>query len=90
MLRHSFRAESPLGDFRIDGDYLGWDFDIYKNGEKIAHIRRKIISLVDTFILDIDKEDETALVVAIAVALDNYNPQNEMYNFLKRNVQLLG
>ncbi len=78
MLRHSFKVESPLGDCRIDGDYLGWDFDIYKNEEKIAHIRRKIISFVDTYIIDIDKEDETPLMVAMAVALDNIRDHKKL------------
>ena len=78
MLRHSFKVESPLGDYRIDGDYLGWDFDIYKNEEKIAHIRRKIISFVDTYIIDIDKEDETPLMVAMAVALDNIRDHKKL------------
>lgn len=52
----------------------GWGvtgYTINKNGKQIGSVKPKIMSMTDTFEVDIDDAEDTAFVVAMVIAIDN-------------------
>ncbi|MCR4725844.1 MAG: LURP-one-related family protein [Clostridia bacterium] len=56
----------------IQGDIIGWNYDILENGIAVAHIRRNFNLIKDSFTLETDMEDKAAFYIAFVIALDNY------------------
>ncbi len=69
-LHDSYKLESPYGDITFRGNILGYDYHICLNGKEIGHVSRKI-SLRDSFILDLDDDQDAMFFVALLIAMDN-------------------
>lgn len=63
-------VEGYKDEIAVEGDFLSWTLDIYRNGEHIGAIRREF-SLVDSFVLETSTEDDAAFMVALVIAVDN-------------------
>ena len=61
---------SSLGEMEIVGNILCHDYHIILNGKEVGHIARKI-SLRDSFVLDLDDQQDLAFFVAFVIAIDN-------------------
>lgn len=61
---------SKLGQLEIRGNILCFDYHIFLEGREIGHVSRKI-SLRDSFVLDIEDNQELAFFVALLIAIDN-------------------
>ena len=62
--------QTKYGDMEISGNILGFNYRMYLNGEEVGHISRKI-SLRDSFVLDVYKDEDIAFFVALVIAIDN-------------------
>ena len=65
---------SSLGDLEIRGNILCYDYHIILNGQEIGHIARKI-SLRDSFVLEVNDDQDLAFFVAFVIAIDNITDQ---------------
>ena len=65
---------SSLGNLEIRGNILCYDYHIILDGKEIGHISRKI-SLRDSFVLDLDDDQDLAFFVAFIIAIDNITDQ---------------
>lgn len=63
-------VEGYKDEISIEGEFLSWTLDIYRNGEYIGAIRRQF-NLFDSFELDVSTEDDGAFLVAVVIAIDN-------------------
>ena len=75
-LHDHFNIDSILGQLVIRGNILGFDYHISLNGKEIGHVSRKI-SLRDSFVLDIDDDQELAFFVALVIAIDNITDRRQ-------------
>ena len=66
--------KSKLGEIEIRGNILCFDYHIFLEGQEIGHVSRKI-SLRDSFVLDIQDDQELAFFVALVIAIDNITDQ---------------
>lgn len=57
-------------DLRIDGDIFDHEYTLERDGTGVARISKRWFSLTDTYGIDIADGEDDALVLAIAVALD--------------------
>ena len=58
-------------NLRVDGDIFSWNFDVYNgSGHLVATVRKKIISLVDTYVMDIIDETYEMEIVMLAVVIE--------------------
>lgn len=57
-------------EISVEGEFLSWTLDIYRNGEQIGTIRREF-NLFDSFVLETSTEDDAAFMVALVIAIDN-------------------
>ena len=66
-----------FADLRVDGDIFSWNYDVYNNsGNLVATVRKKIISLVDTYVMDIIDEDYEMEIVMLAVVIEEITVLN--------------
>ena len=58
------------GEVVVRGNILGYDYHIFEDGKEIGHVSR-MISLRDSFTLDIDDSADWKFYCAIVIAIDN-------------------
>lgn len=79
LLKSKFSINSDFGKFDVDGDIFDYNFSIYKNGRKVAKVNKKWISFSDTYMVDIDDNENQAFILSIVIVLDqvlhDYKPQ---------------
>lgn len=70
-LRTKFSIELANGhELTLDGDLLDHEYVLRRGGEAIATVSKRWFSFTDTYGIDIAEGEDDALVLAIAVALD--------------------
>ena len=65
-----FVVEGYDNDIKVEGDFLSWTLDIFRDGAPIGTIRRQF-DFTDSFVLETDTEDDAAFMVALVIAIDN-------------------
>ena len=75
----SFRASFDLepmngyqGNFRIDGDFIARNYDIYESGQAVAHVRKNFNLIKDSFWLETERADLAPLLIAFVIGVDNF------------------
>ena len=68
--KNKFIVEGYQSEIAIEGDFLSWTLDVFRNGTQIGTIRREF-ALLDSFVLETDTEDDAAFMVALVIAIDN-------------------
>lgn len=57
-------------DLDVQGNILDLEYSIMQRRKKIAEVSKKWLSLVDTYTVEIDDEQNDILILAIAIAID--------------------
>lgn len=57
-------------DLQVKGDLLDHDYHIRRDGKTVAEVSKKWFALRDTYGIDIAEGEDDALILAVAVALD--------------------
>lgn len=64
--------EVDFKGWKVEGNYTGWNYDVYDGDELIVNISKKLFTWGDTYVLDfVDEKDEIdglLLVIAIDAA----------------------
>ena len=59
-----------FGGYTVEGNFLEWDYDVYKYGRKIASISKQLFNLTDTYMIDVEV-NEALIVLMIVLAIDS-------------------
>ncbi len=66
------RYEVDFRGWRVEGNMMGWEYDVYDGCSSVVHISKKILSWGDTYALEFadpaDELDGLLLVIAIDAA----------------------
>ena len=68
------KYEAVLSDgreYEVHGNFLDHEFAIEENGHRVAHISRKWFSFRDTYGIDIQDDQDVALLLSVAVCVDH-------------------
>ncbi|MBU5595243.1 LURP-one-related family protein [Amphibacillus sp. MSJ-3] len=68
FFKDRYRIDSA--EIQIKGDWWDKHFEIFRQGNKIAHVNEKWFTWGDTFEVDVHDEDYEHIVIAIVVAID--------------------
>ncbi len=70
-IRDRFHVEVDGGpDMKVHGNIVDHEYEIERDGDKIAEISKKWFRVRDTYGVDVYDETETVLILAITVAVD--------------------
>lgn len=71
ILKPKLNITSAYGDFTIDGNILGYNFSIYKNGNVVATVSKKFVAFSDSYTLDMfDEEENIPFLITLTIVLD--------------------
>ncbi len=57
-----------MNDWKIYGDWFGWDYQIIHHNKVIATITKQLFNFTDTYIIDVDEANAlNALLVVLAI-----------------------
>lgn len=70
------KYEIDYNGWRVEGDFLGWDYDVYNECCSIIHISKQLLHWGDTYCVDIpDPKDEVSGILLV-IAIDAANCDN--------------
>lgn len=72
------KYDIDFNGWRAEGDFMGWEYDVYGHGGVAAHISKELLHWGDTYVIDYpNPEDElTALLLVIAIDAANCTQGN--------------
>lgn len=59
-----------LKGWEIRGDFWGHDYEIMKANNRVASISKKVLSWSDIYEIDVRKEEDIELILAIVIVID--------------------
>lgn len=79
LFRTKLNIESSYGNFDVQGNFIGMDYEISKNGQYYGSISKKWLSWGDSYELDIIDEENPGFMCALVIAIDNcmHNESNK-------------
>jgi uncharacterized protein YxjI len=79
ILREGFTIdmEGDLPDLRIQGNIFEHNYSILREGNIIAEISKKWISLRDSYVVDVSDGEDAVLLLAAAIAVDRITHEEE-------------
>lgn len=79
LLREGFSVEiaGGLPDLRIEGDILDHNYTIIRQGETVAQVAKKWVSLRDSYMVDIAPGEDALLLLACAIVVDRISHEDE-------------
>lgn len=70
LFKQSLNIQSVYGNFAIDGDMFGWNFNILREGFIVGKIT-KMMAWGDTYELDISDNENIPFICSLVIAIDN-------------------
>lgn len=67
------RYEIDCNGWRIEGDFLGWDYDVYSGCSSIIHISKELLHFGDTYVIDIANPEDELMGMMLVIAIDAAN-----------------
>ncbi|NLN40539.1 MAG: hypothetical protein GX160_00825 [Clostridiales bacterium] len=80
FFRPKFNITSTMGNFTIEGNFLGMDFSIKKNGRLVAQVSKRWFSLSDTYGVDITEDEDYGFLIALVIVIDQVIHDNNNNN----------
>lgn len=67
------RYEVDYNGWRVEGDFLGWDYDVYEGCSAAMHISKEILNWGDTYVLDFANPSDELMGLLLVIAIDAAN-----------------
>lgn len=67
------KYEIDFNGWRAEGDFLGWDYDVYSGCSSVVHIRKELFHWGDTYVIDIAKPEDELMALMLVIAIDAAN-----------------
>ncbi len=67
------KYEVDFNGWRVEGDFLGWEYDVYSGRSSILHITKEWLHWGDTYVIDIKNPDDELMGLLLVIAIDAAN-----------------
>lgn len=67
------RYEINFNGWHVEGDFLGWDYDVYSGSNKIIHISKELFHWGDTYVINIANPADELMGMMLVIAIDAAN-----------------
>lgn len=67
------KYELDYNNWRCEGDFLAWDYDVYSGCSVVVHISKQPFHWGDTYVIDIADPQDEILALMLAIAIDAAN-----------------
>lgn len=69
--------EIDYNDWRVEGDFLGWDYDVYSGCSSVIHISKELLHWGDTYIIEFANPEDELQGILLVIAIDAANCDNK-------------
>lgn len=70
------KYEIDYNGWRVEGDFLGWDYDVYSGCSAIIHISKELLHWGDTYVIDFQNPTDELDGLLLVIAIDAANCDN--------------
>lgn len=67
------KYEIDFNGWRVEGNFLGWDYDVYSGCSSIIHISKELFHWGDTYVIDIADPKDELMGMMLVIAIDAAN-----------------
>jgi uncharacterized protein YxjI len=67
------RYDVDFNGWRVEGDFLGWDYDVYSGCSSVIHISKKLLHWGDTYVIDFSNPADELMGIMLVIAIDAAN-----------------
>lgn len=67
------KYELDYNGWRVEGDFLGWDYDVYSGCSSIIHISKELFHWGDTYAIDFSNPADELNGILLVIAIDAAN-----------------
>lgn len=69
----SNKYDIDFNGWYVEGNFLGWDYDVYEAGRPIVHISKELFHWGDTYVIDFENPQDEMMGMLLVVAIDAAN-----------------
>lgn len=70
------RYEIVFNGWYVQGNFGGWDYDVYEAGRAIIHISKELLHWGDTYVIDFADPKDELMGLMLVIAIDAANCSN--------------
>lgn len=70
------KYEVDFNGWRAEGDFLGWDYDVYAGCSAVIHISKQLFHWGDTYVIDFVNPADELMGLLLVIAIDAANCTN--------------
>lgn len=67
------KYEVDFNGWRVEGDFLGWEYDVYSGCSSVLHITKEWLHWGDTYVIDIPNPADELMGLLLVIAIDAAN-----------------
>lgn len=67
------KYEVDFNGWRAEGDFLGWDYDVYSGCSAVIHISKQLFRWGDTYVIDFVNPADELIGLLLVIAIDVAN-----------------
>ena len=67
------KYEVDFNGWRAEGDFLGWEYDVYSGCSSVIHITKEWFHWGDTYVIDIKNPADELMGLLLVIAIDAAN-----------------
>ena len=67
------KYEVDFNGWRVEGDLMGWDYDVYCGCSSIMHISKELFHWGDTYVIDFANPADELMGLLLVIAIDAAN-----------------
>ena len=76
-LKPKLNITSAYGNFRIEGNVLGYNFNIFKDGNLAGTVSKKFVAFSDSYTLDIFENENIPFLITLTIIIDQILHDND-------------
>ena len=76
------KYDIDFNGWRVEGDFLGWDYDVYSGCSSIIHISKQLLHWGDTYVIDFTNPGDELLGMMLVIAIDAANCSHNLFHIL--------
>lgn len=80
FMKPRFNIQSQLGNYKVEGDFFNYNFDIRKGRDVVARVNKKFFAMRDTYGIDIADGEDAELLLAMCIVIDQVLHDNNHNN----------
>lgn len=65
--------EVDFNGWRVEGDFLGWNYDVYQGCSAIMHISKELLQWGDTYVINFANPADELMGLLLVIAIDAAN-----------------